>query len=286
VTYSTYLEKAANIRPKARATVVRSGTTVSLDASSSRDRDGTIASYSWYVETATNDQVLTGRKATATLPENKPASVTLVVTDNRGLTDFYTLNVPGIKQTSPPAGPSDPVTIALLSSPDLQAPSLKQLRWGPNKRRAADSEVTTQDVNGDGRADLLLTDIAGELGLKVGRQIVCAVGALPDGNPFRSCVPVTLAAESESTDGGGSDPGNGDDASQDSGSPTDQPGVQAETLRGTLAGSGGPSWLLLGGGALLIALAAGVLVAARRHVIASDGGSSVASGEAGASPRE
>jgi hypothetical protein len=35
-------------------------------------------------------------------------------------------------------------------------------------------------------------------------------------------------------------------------------------MRGSLAGSGGPSWLLLGGGALIIVLAVSVLVAARR----------------------
>ena len=85
VTYSTYQEEAPNARPKARATVVRDGAKVSLDASSSYDKDGEIAAYDWYIETADDGQVLSGPQATATLPENMPASVTLVVRDDRGL---------------------------------------------------------------------------------------------------------------------------------------------------------------------------------------------------------
>ena len=53
---------------------------------------------------------------------------------------------------------------------------------------------TTQDVNGDERADMLLTGTADELGLKVGEQVLCVAGGLPDENLFRSCVPITLAA--------------------------------------------------------------------------------------------
>ena len=75
VTYSTYQEEEPNTRPEARFTLVRSGTSLSLDASSSDDQDGTIASYDWYVETADDDQVLTGEKVTATFPRtSRPAS--------------------------------------------------------------------------------------------------------------------------------------------------------------------------------------------------------------------
>ena len=263
VTYSTYLEQAPNTRPKAKATVVRSGSKVILDASSTKDPDGTIASYNWYVETANGDQVLTGKKAVATLPENKPASVTLVVTDNRGLTDFYTVNTPGIKWTSAPkAAPSDPVAVALLGSPDLNAPALSDLRWGKEQRRVSAADVTTRDVNGDGRADLLLTGTADELGLKLGTQVLCATGGLPDDTSFISCVPITLAPAPEPT------PGSADPTQtagpSDAAQPTDGPSVQAATVRGPLAGSGGPRRLMIVGGAVITAVAIGVLIAARR----------------------
>ena len=266
VTYSTYQEQASNTRPRARATVVRSGTTVSLDASSSDDQDGTVASYDWYVETGDDDQVLTGEQAIATLPENEPASVTLVVTDDRGLTDFRTVNTPGIKWTgAPKATPSDPVTIALLSSPDLDARTLSDLRWGSQQRRVNAADVTTGDANGDGRDDLVLTGTVDELGLTVGKQIVCIAGGLPDENLFRSCVPVTLAAAPELTaTATNPSPSPTSTGAPSAGPPTDAPSAVAETSRGSLAGSGGPGWLALVAGALIMGVAASVLIAARR----------------------
>jgi GDSL-like Lipase/Acylhydrolase family len=271
VTYSTYQEKAPNTRPEARFTVVRDGTSVSLDASAAEDQDGTIRSYDWYVETADDDQVITGEEATDTLPENEPASVTLVVTDNRGLTDFHTVNTPGIKWTSAPkAGRSDPVTVALLSSPDLDARTLSELRWGAEQRRVNASKVTTQDANGDGREDLLLTGTVVELGLEIGRQIVCIAGVLPDENPVFSCVPVTLAAAPEPTATVTTEPSptptETGAPSASAGPPADGPSARAEnsTSRGSLAGSGGPSGLVLMGGALIMPVAVGVLIAARR----------------------
>ena len=266
VTYSTYQEEAPNTRPEARFTLVRSGTSVSLDASSSDDEDGTIASYDWYVETADDDQVLTGKKVTATLPENEPASITLVVTDDRGLTAFHTVNAPGIKWTSAPtAAPSDPVTIALLSSPDLDTRTLSELRWAGRERRVNASNVTVQDANGDGRNDLVLRGTVAELGLELGKQIVCAAGVLPDENPVLTCTPVTLAAAPEPTPTP-TDPDPIDEPSDSADPPTDEPSARADTStsRGSLPGSGGPGALLLLGGALITAVAVCVLAAARR----------------------
>ena len=267
VTYSTYQEEAPNTRPEAGFTVVRSGTSVSLDASSADDQDGTIESYDWYVETAEDDQVLTGKKVTATLPENEPASITLVVTDDRGLTGFHTINVPGIKWTSAPsAAPSDPVTIALLSSPDLDTRTLSGLRWAGRERRVNPTNVTVQDANGDGRADLVLRGTVAELGLELGKQIVCAAGVLPDENPVLTCTPVTLAAAPEPTATPTTDPDPTGEPSDSADPPTDEPSARAETStsHGSLAGSGGPGALLLLGGALITAVAVSVLAAARR----------------------
>jgi hypothetical protein len=270
VTYSTYQEVAPNARPKPRATVVRSGAKVTLDASSSGDQDGTIGSYDWYIETTDHDRVLTGRKAIASVPEREPASVTLVVRDDRGLTGFQTINTPGIKWTSAPkSAPSAPVTIALLSSPDLDARALTEVRWGLQQRRLGAADVTRKDANGDGRADLVLTGTVAELGLKVGRQIVCAGGVLPDENPFLSCTPVTLAAAPEPTATPTTAPDPTGGPLDSAGSPTDAPTSLAESsessaVRSSLSRSGGPSWLVLGAGALITAVAVSVLIAARK----------------------
>lgn len=267
VTYSTYQEQAPNARPKAKFSLVRSGTSVSLDASASDDPDGSIASYDWYVETAENDQELTGQEVTATLPENEPTSVTLVITDDSGMTGFHTINIPGIRWTSAAvATPSDPVTIALLSSADLDAPSLSELRWGAQQRRVNATNVTTQDADGDGREDLLLTGTADELGLELGTQILCASGVLPDENPVLTCTPVTLTAAPEPTADPSPTPTETREPSASDIAPTVAPSGRAETStsRGSLAGSGGPGALLLIGGALITAVAVGVLVAARR----------------------
>lgn len=267
VTYSTYQEEAPNTRPEARFSLVRAGTSLSLNASSSDDSDGSLASYEWYVETADDDQVLTGRRTTVRLPENEPASVTLVVTDDRGLTDFHTVNVPGIKWTSAPgAAPSDRVTIALLSSPDLDARTLSELRWGVQRQRVDAGDLRVRDANGDGRPDLVLRGTVEELGLMIDRQIVCVAGVLPDENPVLSCTPVTLAAAPEPTDPEPADPDPPDEPSDSADPPTDAPSTRAETSisHGSLTDSGGTSTLLLMVGVLSTAVAVGVLAAARR----------------------
>ncbi len=57
--------------------------TVSLDASASKDPDGSITSYSW---TASDSQTASGQTATMTFREAGNYTIRLVVTDNQGLT--------------------------------------------------------------------------------------------------------------------------------------------------------------------------------------------------------
>ena len=247
--------------------MVRDGTSLSLDASSSEDEDGTIASYDWYVETADDDEVLTGKKVTATLPENEPASMTLVVTDNRGLTDFHTVNTPGIKWTSAPtAAPSDPVTIALLSSPDLDTRTLSELRWGGEQRRVNASNVTVQDANGDGRDDLVLRAQSRSWGWRsAGRSCappVCCPMAIRSSAARLSLSPPRQNPRRPADDGA-----RPDRRTLGLGRPTDRrPSARADTSnsRGSLAGNGGQSALVLMAGALITAIAVSVLAAARR----------------------
>ena len=78
--------------------VSRDGEQLTLDASASTDADGAIASIDWYVQHAdSTEEVLTGARATTTVPTDEQAVVTAVVTDNQGKETFSS-------QVSPAAG--------------------------------------------------------------------------------------------------------------------------------------------------------------------------------------
>ena len=90
--------QAANARPVAAISVSRDGEQLTLDASASTDADGAIASIDWYVQHADGtEEVLTGARATTTVPTDEQAVVTAVVTDNQGKETFSS-------QVSPAAG--------------------------------------------------------------------------------------------------------------------------------------------------------------------------------------
>ena len=90
--------QAANARPIAAISVSRDGEQLTLDASASTDADGAIASIDWYVQHADGtEEVLTGARATTTVPTDEQAVVTAVVTDNQGKETFSS-------QVSPAAG--------------------------------------------------------------------------------------------------------------------------------------------------------------------------------------
>ena len=75
----------------------RDGDQLALDASASTDTDGTIASIDWYVQHANGtEEILTGTQATTTVPTDKQAVVTAVITDNQGKEDFTSQTSPAI----------------------------------------------------------------------------------------------------------------------------------------------------------------------------------------------
>ena len=87
-----------NTRPAGSFTLTRNGDQLALDASASTDADGAIASIDWYVQHADGtEEVLTGARATTTVPTDEQAVVTAVVTDNQGKETFSS-------QVSPAAG--------------------------------------------------------------------------------------------------------------------------------------------------------------------------------------
>ena len=78
-----------NTRPTGSFTLTRDGDQLALDASASTDTDGTIASIDWYVQHANStEEILTGARATTTVPTDKQAVVTAVITDNQGKETF------------------------------------------------------------------------------------------------------------------------------------------------------------------------------------------------------
>ena len=80
-----------NTRPAGSFTLTRNGDQLALDASASTDADGAIAGIDWYVQHADGtEEILTGARATATIPAGEQVSVTAVVTDNQGKEDFTT----------------------------------------------------------------------------------------------------------------------------------------------------------------------------------------------------
>ncbi len=88
VVVSSYVADVENIRPQGRFTTTVESGGLRLDASSSVDPDGTITSYDWYVSTAAGDTVFQGPVVKVPWDRLTALNVTLVVTDNRGLTDF------------------------------------------------------------------------------------------------------------------------------------------------------------------------------------------------------
>ena len=87
-----------NTRPAGSFTLTRNGDQLALDASASTDADGAIAGIDWYVQHADGtEEILTGARATATIPAGEQVSVTAVVTDNQGKETFSS-------QVSPTAG--------------------------------------------------------------------------------------------------------------------------------------------------------------------------------------
>ena len=87
-----------NTRPAGSFTLTRNGDQLALDASTSTDADGAIAGIDWYVQHADGtEEILTGARATATIPAGEQVSVTAVVTDNQDKEDFTT-------QVAPAAG--------------------------------------------------------------------------------------------------------------------------------------------------------------------------------------
>jgi lysophospholipase L1-like esterase len=195
VTIDVDQELPPNKRPVGAIALSRNGARLVLDGSGSHDPDGTIASWDWYVSTATSDDVYTGK--TVSIPAvTDPESITLVVTDNGGLTDFVSVDgvlpidvKPGSSENPITVGSKGNTPVALLSTAALDATKLDatKLRFGPGNASTAPQGVHNDDVNGDGRLDLMLQFPTQDMRVTAGMTTLCMHGELPGGRSFQAC---------------------------------------------------------------------------------------------------
>lgn len=195
VTLSMYQAPDPNERPIGRIEVHAAGDELIFDGSSSSDPDGSIESYDWYVSDDDTDEVFTG--SSMTLPKDTLAgrSVTLVVTDDRGLTDFTQVRMAPIdvmpgSDVNPIKVSSKGVTpVAILSTESLDATLLdtSAISAGPGEAPVEHSGGHLQDVNGDGRTDLVVHFKTQALGLTRSDSQLCVRGTLTDSTTFDSC---------------------------------------------------------------------------------------------------
>jgi hypothetical protein len=195
-----YQGKPRNQRPVGAIELRREGGSLVLDGSASHDPDGTIVSYDWYVSTATTDDVYQGK--TVSIPATvDPETVTLVVTDDGGLTDFVTTSSlpidvkPGSATNPVNLSSNGKIPVALLTTAALDATTIdaSKLRLGPNGAPAILPHVHREDVNGDGKLDLMLQFTTQDIGVTAGMTTLCMRGELPDrGRTFQACDRITV----------------------------------------------------------------------------------------------
>ena len=136
-----------------------------------------------------------GASITVPLTSASERTFTLVVTDDRGATDFTDLAwvpvdvMPGssdnpIKLTSKGATP-----IALLSTPTFDATTVapRTIRVGPGAAPVKETTAEKEDVNGDGRLDQVVHVVTTSLGLTLQSTQLCLSMTLPNGRAASSC---------------------------------------------------------------------------------------------------
>ena len=195
VTLSVYQAEPVNEAPVGAIASRVEGNSLVLDGSTSTDADGQIVSYDWYVSTADSDEVLQGATVTLPLKTDKERTITLVVTDDRGATDFEDLAwlpvdiMPG-SDTNPINTRSKGVTpLALLSSGTLDAVTIDptSLTVGPKGAPVRETVARGEDVNQDGLLDQVVHVRTQDLGMLTGEKQLCLTGELSNGRAFSSC---------------------------------------------------------------------------------------------------
>lgn len=176
-----WADMEADERPTGEVAATRSGDQLSLDASGSTDADGRIVDVDWYVEHADGSQeVLTGEWVDAAVPAGEPASVTAVVTDDKGLTDFVTRVVPVCARETDGGAVGRDVVVYGTEVMPVSSVDLGTLSWSATGEKVQDVQVG--DVDGDGLDDLVAPAAPERDGQ------LCLRGALTDGDALDVCV--------------------------------------------------------------------------------------------------
>lgn len=176
-----WADMEADERPTGEVAATRLGDQLSLDASGSTDADGRIVDVDWYVEHADGSQeVLTGERVDAAVPAGEPASVTAVVTDDKGLTDFVTRVVPVCARETDGGAVGRDVVVYGTEVMPVSSVDLGTLSWSATGEKVQDVQVG--DVDGDGLDDLVAPAAPERDGQ------LCLRGALTDGDALDVCV--------------------------------------------------------------------------------------------------
>ncbi|WP_069470985.1 PKD domain-containing protein [Candidatus Marithrix sp. Canyon 246] len=159
-----------NQDPKASFTMSSQGNTVSLNASSSFDPDGSITAYQW---SSSNGQAANGKNSQLTFPNPGTYEIILTVTDDKGATNsthkIITLNQqnqpPQANFTMSPNQGDAPLTVILNASSSFDPDgSITSYQWSSSDGQAANSQNTQFIFNNPGTytISLTVTDDKGE----------------------------------------------------------------------------------------------------------------------------
>lgn len=166
-------------RPDGAVRATRSGDQLTLDASASADPDGTVAGIDWYVERQDDEEVLHGAQVTATVPADEPISVTAVITDDQGLTDFVGDVVPAADHD-----PNADDALVLKGGPQMPVSSIDTSTLAQDGTGSAVATTQQVDPDADGNQDLVVT-----LDAAADEEPLCITGRITDGSRMRACVP-------------------------------------------------------------------------------------------------
>ena len=188
-------QRFANQRPVPAFDLRYDGRTLALDASASRDSDGEITTYRWFVDNGETETVREGRKASIEVPAGRPMAVSLQVTDDRGVSEFLTKRFavidvkPGaeVATVDPTSTGVTPVAVLSFEGFDAAALDVATLRFGHGKVAPRATGVNRRDVDGDGTLDLVVEVPTQAMGIRPGDTSLCMTGVTRDGKSFLGC---------------------------------------------------------------------------------------------------
>ena len=188
-------QQVANQRPVPAFDLTYDGTTLALDASASRDADGELTTYRWFVDNGETDTVRDGRQASIEVPAGRPRAVSLQVTDDRGDSEFLTKRFAaidvkpgaGVETVNPTSKGVTPVAVLSFGGFDAAALDVATPRFGYGKVVPKSTGVNRRDVDGDGTRDLVVQIPTREMGIRPGDTSLCMTGVAEDGESFLGC---------------------------------------------------------------------------------------------------